>query len=326
MRDVFYFSQCIPCFQPQVSVSARQREGGSLPCNVNADYYTAAALLRSHDDVGTSSAPVKKRDHTTPIDDVVTGNSYSYKLSSASSARTADDLSGYRVSNSGKRATGSVDDIETAVPRGSGNKRREFKKLGHSSDAIFPESVSNDIHSMEDLSKEAENGRLGDIKNESESLIDICASEFASYCLSRQNNVDKSCSDHSVIELDNQSQLNGPSMLGVGMNGMVRSGPDHRWLKSDSRKDDEMDGTEMTPIDRTSEIPKYTPLRPNDHDVDQPIFSEFLPRKTPRSNGEHMVQLSPQTFNMFEPNFAGKNLFIKPFMIHTSPFRLLSFF
>ncbi|XP_026271849.1 dentin sialophosphoprotein isoform X2 [Frankliniella occidentalis] len=277
--------------QPQVSVSARQREGGSLPCNVNADFYGAAALLRSHDDVGTSTS-LKKRHHPTPIDDVVTGNSYSYKLPSASGARTADDLSGYRVSHSGKRATDSLDDIETAASRGPGNKRRELKKLGHSSDAIFPESTSDGISSMEDLSKEAENNRLGDIKNENENLIDFCATELASYYLNRHNNVDRSTSDHSVVEIDSPSQLNGPSMLGVSMNGSVRPGPDHRWIKSESRKDDNMDGTEMIPIERTSEIPKYSALRPNDHEVDQPIKSDLMSRKSARSNGEHMVPFS----------------------------------
>ncbi|KAK3927455.1 Glutamyl-tRNA(Gln) amidotransferase subunit A [Frankliniella fusca] len=277
--------------QPQVSVSARQREGGSLPCNVNADFYGAASLLRSHDDVGTSTS-LKKRNHHTPIDDVVTGNSYSYKLPSASSARTAEDLSGYRVPHSGKRATDSVDDIETAAPRGPGGKRRELKKLGHSSDAIFPESTSDGICSMEDLTKEKESNRFGDFKNENENLIDFCATELASYYLNRHNNVDRSTSDHSVVEIDSPSQLNGPSMLGVGMNGSVRPGPEHRWIKSESRKDDNMDGTEMIPIERTSEIPKYSALRPNDHEVDQPIKSELMSRKSLRSNGEHMVPLS----------------------------------
>ncbi|XP_034236765.1 uncharacterized protein LOC117642576 isoform X2 [Thrips palmi] len=266
--------------QPQVSVSARQREGGSLPCNVNADFYTAAAL-RSHDDVSTSSS-LKKRDHPTPPDDVVTGNSYSYKLASASCARTAEDLSGYRPSHSGKRATDSLDDIETVVSRGSGSKRRELKKLGHSSDAIFPESTSDEICSMEDLHKEADISRLANNKFENENLIDL--SDFATFHLRPQNNVDRSSADHSVVD-DIQSQLNGTSILGVGMNGTVRSGPD-RWLKSEPRKDEDMDGTEMTPIERTSEISKYPTSRPNEHEVDQTI--QFL-RKSQRSNGEHIV-------------------------------------
>lgn len=267
-----------------------------MPCNVNADFYTAAAL-RSHDDVSTSSS-VKKRDHPTPPDDVVTGNSYSYKLASASSARTAEDLSGYRPSHLSKRATDSLDDIETVASRGSGNKRRELKKLGHSSDAIFPESTSDEICSMEDLLKEAENSRLGNNKIENENLIDLCAPDFASYHLRPHNNVDRNSSDLSVVD-DSQSQLNGPSMLGVGMNGTVRSGPD-RWLKSEPRKDEDMDGTEMTPIERTSEISKYPTLRPNEHEVDQPI--QFLTMKS-RSNGEHNVQ----PLKLFpSANFAGK--------------------
>lgn len=285
--------------QPQVSVSARQREGGSLPCNVNADFYGAAALPRSQDDVGSSSA-VKKREHPTPIDDVVTGNSYSYKLSGTSGARTAEDLSGFRVCHSGKRVSDSLDDIETAAPRGSGSKRRELKKLGHSSDAIFPESSSDDIYSMEDLSNDTEQTRLIDIRNDNESLINLCT------YLNSHNNVDRNSSDHSVIEVEGHSQTNGPTMLGVGVNGSVRTGPDHRWLKSESHKDDDMEGTEMTSIERSSEISKYSPLRPIEHEVDQPIISELITRKSQRSNGDTMVQLSPAPYNLFgNADFAG---------------------
>lgn len=249
-------------FQPQVSVSARQIEGGSLP----------AALHRSHDGVGTSSS-VEKRGHFTPIDDVVTGNSYSYKLASASS------------------------DVDAAAPRGPGSKRREFKKLGHSTDVVFPDSTSDDISSMEDLSKV--DNRLGDIKNENESLMDLRASEFASYCLSRHNNV----SDHLSNE-DSQHQVNGPPMLGIGLNGSVRSGPDHQWINSDLRKDDDIDGTEMTSFERSCDNPKF---RSKDHEVDACITSDFLSRKPTRSNGEAVVQVSP--FNLFPSEFTGEILY-----------------
>ena len=140
--------------QVQVNVSARQREGGSLPCNVDTSgtgplfLERGASSRRQHATVDDISAGVygykansrsKRKDYgpsSTTVDDINTGvSSYRTPSCAAGKKQRGGDHDDKKAGRHPELRRGTVDDLVTASSRSS--KRKDLKQLGHSSDDIY---------------------------------------------------------------------------------------------------------------------------------------------------------------------------------------------